>query len=101
MRPQVGLWGFYTLRQWLESSLSERVLLERGRAVKPWLQGDFGSVDPKEQMDALRDCVQKSAHRAVDLHAFWLGLAQLDPLACLIWRWAQKLSHTRLQLRVP
>ena len=50
--------------------------------MKPWLQGDFGTLEPKENMTALRDCVQKSSHRGVDLHAFWLGLAQIDPLAC-------------------
>ena len=50
--------------------------------MKPWLQGDFGELEPKKQMDSLRDLVQTAAHRGTDLHPFWLGLAHLDPIAC-------------------
>ena len=50
--------------------------------MKPWLQGDFGNIDVRSNMAVLRDCIQKSAHRGADLHAFWLGLVQFDPLAC-------------------
>jgi len=50
--------------------------------MKPWLSGDFEGVHPRDSMDALRDVVQSAAHRGIELHAFWLGLAQKDPIAC-------------------
>lgn len=54
----------------------------RGASMKPWLNGDFEGVIPRENMDALRDVVQSAAHRGIALHAFWLGLSQKDPIAC-------------------
>ena len=50
--------------------------------MKPWLDGDFGDMDPKADFGALRDLVQTAAHREIDLSNFWLGLAHRSPVAC-------------------
>ena len=54
----------------------------RSSRMKPWLNGDFAGMDPRVSLDALRDVVQSASHRGLDLHPFWLGLGQKDPIVC-------------------
>ena len=49
--------------------------------MRPWLDGDLSGVDPREELELLRDCVRSAATRNEPLERFWVALAALDPVA--------------------
>jgi hypothetical protein len=50
--------------------------------MKPWLEGDLGGVDPRADLDRLRDAVLGAAMRGEDSGPLFRALGRLDPRAC-------------------
>ena len=50
--------------------------------MRAWLDGDLSGVDPRAELDLLREAVASGADRGDDLRELWRALARIDPVAC-------------------